>query len=59
MKVKLLVSRAGVGFCQNAGDEPDLDPEEAQRLIDAGQAELISKVERSTSKKPTQKAVKK
>lgn len=38
MKVRLLVSRAGVGFSQNAGDEIDVDTAEAARMIEAGQA---------------------
>lgn len=59
MKVKLLVSRAGAGFSQNVNDEIDVSKEEGLRLIEAGQAELVGKVERSTSKKATQKAVKK
>ena len=42
MKVKLLVSRAGVGFTQNCGDVIDVDEDEANRLIDSNQAEPAS-----------------
>lgn len=41
MKIKLLCSRVGVGFSQNRGDEIEVDAEEGQRMIDAGQAELV------------------
>lgn len=41
MKIKLLVSRAGMDFSQNAGDEIEVDAAEAKRMIDAGQAEAI------------------
>ena len=58
MKIKLLVSRAGVDFVQNVGDEIEVSDKEGRSMIDAGQAEFVSKQERATSKKPTQKAVK-
>lgn len=35
MKVKLLISRAGAGFVQNAGDEIDVSPEEAKRMMES------------------------
>lgn len=41
MKIKLLVSRAGMDFAQNAGDEIEVEAAEAKRMIDAGQAEAI------------------
>lgn len=41
MKVKLIVSRAGPLGVQNAGEVIDIDVDEAQRMIDAGQAEII------------------
>ena len=41
MKIKLLVSRAGMDFSQNAGDEIEVEAAEAKRMIDAGQAEVI------------------
>lgn len=59
MKVKLLVSRSGVGFCQNVGDELTVEDAEGLRMIEAGQAETVAKTERAVSKKATQKAVKK
>lgn len=59
MKVKLLVSRAGAGFSQNANEEIDVSKEEAARMIASGQADPVGKTERATSKKATQKTVKK
>lgn len=41
MKIKLLVSRAGVGLVQNVGDVIDVPAEEGQRMIEAGQAEIV------------------
>lgn len=38
VKIKLLISRGGDGFVQNAGDEIDVGTDEAQRMIAAGQA---------------------
>ena len=58
MKVKLLCSRAGIDFSQAKGDTIEVDEAEAGRMIAAGQAEQISKTERATSKKTTQKATK-
>lgn len=60
MKVKLLISRGGAGFTQNAGDEVEVSEDEAKRMIEAGQAVPIaeSKTETAVSKKQTQKAVK-
>ena len=59
MKVKLLVSRAGVGFSQNRNDVIEVSEKEGMSLIAAQQAEIVGKVERAVSKKTTQKAVKK
>ena len=59
MKVKLLVSRAGVGFSQNRNDVIEVSEKEGMSLIAAQQAEIVGKVERAVSKKATQKAVKK
>lgn len=42
MKIKLLVSRGGVGFNQNAGDIIEVDESEGLRMIKKGQA-VISK----------------
>lgn len=41
MEIKLLISRAGVGFSQNAGDTIEVSEDEALRMIEAGQAEFI------------------
>lgn len=60
MKVKLLVSRAGVGFSQNAGDIVEVSDGEASRMIEAGQAEPVraQPVERATKKRRSEKATK-
>lgn len=60
MKIRLLVSRGGAGFSQNAGEEIDVDADEAARMIEAGQAVpvRVQKVERATAKSATEKAVK-
>jgi len=64
MKVRLKVSRAGYRdgdmFTENAGDEVEVSSEEAKRLLESGQAEVIAKkkVARSetrTTKKPAEK----
>ena len=41
MRVRLLVSRAGVDFAQAAGDVIDCDAREAAQLVAAGQAESL------------------
>ena len=41
MRVKLLVSRAGVGFTQNRGEEIEVSDAEGVRLIESGQAEPV------------------
>lgn len=41
MKIKLLVSRCGPGVVQNAGDVINVEPEEAQRMVAAEQAEYV------------------
>lgn len=51
MKVKLLVSRAGPGLSQIAGEEIEVSEAEAKSLIKAGQAEPIAKRETATKKK--------
>ena len=58
MKVKLLVSRAGPNLSQNAGEVVEVSERDGIAMIAAGQAEVIGTIERATSKKPTQKAVK-
>lgn len=59
MKIKLLISRAGIDFTQNAGDEIEVGDAEAKRMIESGQAEPLRQVraEKATKKKPTEKAV--
>lgn len=49
VKVKLLIARTGG---QNAGDVVDVTPAEAERMVEAGQAEIV----RATKK--AEKAVK-
>ena len=58
MKVKLLVSRAGVNFSQNAGEIIDVSNDEALNLVKEGQAELAQVKETATKKRTTRKAVK-
>lgn len=59
MKVKLLVSRAGVDFSQIAGEEITVSDEEGLRMIKSGQAEAVNaKKETATKKAPLSKRVK-
>lgn len=64
MKVKLLVSRAGVDFSQNAGEEIEVSDAEGKRLIEANQAEPVGrapaadKKETTAKKQATEKATK-
>lgn len=60
MKLKLKVSRAGAGFCQNVGDEIEVENAEGLRMIEAGQAvEILSvKKEFATTKTKSEKAAK-
>ncbi len=59
MKVKLLVSRAGVDFAQNVGDEIDVSDDEGVRMIEAGQAMPVrsADAERAIQKDRKEKAV--
>lgn len=59
MKIKLLVSRAGLGFTQNRGDIIDVGPEEGARMVEAGQAEVIREapIERAVKATKAEKAV--
>lgn len=41
MQVKLLMARASAAGSQNRGDVIEVGDAEAQRMIDAGQAELV------------------
>lgn len=52
VKVILKVSRAGADGAFNAGDEIEVGAEEAQRMVDADQAELARapKKEKATRK---------
>lgn len=43
MKVKLLVSRCGAKGAQNVGEEIDVSADEAERMVAAGQAEIVRK----------------
>lgn len=55
MRIKLLQSRAGVDFSQNAGEEIDAPEAEAIRMIEAGQAiPAAPKIERAV-KAPVEK----
>lgn len=60
MKIKLLCSRVGVGFSQNRGDEIEVGADEGQRMIDAGQAELVraATVERAVKVTKAERSVK-
>lgn len=58
MKVKLLISRAGKGFSQTAGDVVDVNEREGAALIDAGKAEPVSFKETATKKTTARKATK-
>ena len=58
MKVILNVSRAGVGFVQNPGDEIDVCEKEAKALIESGYAAPVKagKREKATKKVKVEKA---
>jgi len=60
MQIKLLVSRSGAFFSQNAGEEIEVGAEEGLRMIAAGQAEALNrqKKETATRKTAAEKAVK-
>lgn len=45
MRVRLLQGRAGPTVSQNPGDVVDVDPAEAMRMIERGQAEPVRKDE--------------
>jgi len=55
MKIKLLISRAGVNFSQSAGDVIEVAQAEALAMIAAGQADAVEERETATKKTPTQK----
>jgi hypothetical protein len=58
MKIKLLVSRAGIGFAQNRGDVIDVEAAEGARMVEAGQAEIVREavVERAVRPAKAEKA---
>lgn len=58
VKVILKVSRAGPAGAFNAGDEIDVGADEAQRMVDAGQADLVRAVkkEKATRKPKAERA---
>lgn len=60
MKVKLLVSRSGVDGAKNAGDIIDVSADEGQRMIDAGQAEIVRAAapEKATKRAKLERAAK-
>lgn len=60
MKIKLLVSRATATGSENRGDVIDIDNAEAQRMIEAGQAEIVRSVkpEQAIMKPKSEKATK-
>ena len=51
MKVKLLISRAGVDFVQQVGDEIDVSETEGASLIQAGQAVPVREERKETATK--------
>lgn len=59
MKVKLLVSRGGPDGIFNRGDEIDVSADEAQRMVEAEQAEIVraAPVERAVKPAKAEKAV--
>lgn len=59
MKIKLLTSRAGIGFSQNFGDVIEVGTAEGEMMIARGEAELVreQKIERAV-KATREKAVK-
>ena len=59
MKVKLLVSRAGVLFSQTAGEFIEVDEAEGMRLIKSGQAEPVTAKETATKQPAKRTATKK
>lgn len=59
MKIKLLTSRAGIGFSQQYGDEIEVGTAEGEMMIARGEAELVreQKIERAV-KGAKEKAIK-
>lgn len=58
MKIKMLVSRTGSDGVFNPGDLLDVPADEASRMIEAGQCEVVRQVPETAIRKPkTEKAV--
>ncbi len=58
MKIKLLTSRSGVHGAHSRGDMIHVDIAEGERMIAAGQAELVRSVKKETAVKTRSKAEK-
>ena len=60
MQIKLLTSRATATGAENRGDVIIVDADEGQRMIDAGQAELVraAKPEKAVKRHKAEKAAK-
>lgn len=60
MKIKLLVSRAGPKLAQNAGEIVDVSSDEGERMVAAGQAEIVraAKPEKAVKRNKPEKAAK-
>lgn len=60
VKVKLVVSRIGPGGSFNPGDVIDVPADEAQRMVAAGQCEMLraAKPEKAVSRRKSEKASK-
>lgn len=59
MKVRLLVSRGGPAGTFNRGEEIDVSPAEAERMVAAGHGEIVraAPVERAVKPAKAEKAV--
>jgi hypothetical protein len=55
MKIKLLIGRAGIDFSNNPGDIIDVPDSEAAALIQAKQAEAVSKAPKKRAAKAAPK----
>lgn len=60
MKIKLLTPRTGPAGAQNIGDEIDVPTAEAERMVEAGQAEIVraAKPEKAVARRRSEKAAK-
>lgn len=58
VKVRLIVSRAGTGFAQSAGDVIEVSDQEAKRMIAAEQAVPVrGEKPRTATRQPVERAV--